>query len=192
MNLFSSSGHTAGEDGVGRTKCAPIELLCRLFPTQKRSVLQLIYKGCNHDLIKTIECVLPSHEKAMAGFKYPPMPMSVPRCPQLVPSAFPPCLPYPMNQFHRLYVQPSIASASLPLYNMPDRSALRRGYMTGYPGKASCQEFSEESFPVSQRTCPYCQKDVPLTVRACDSCGHRFDVSPSTRGWTLPHRIYFL
>jgi hypothetical protein len=184
MNAFSSPGYAIGEDSKGKPKCPPIELLCRLFPTQKRSVLQLIHKGCNNDLIKTIECVLPSHEKAMASLKYQSMTMGVPRCPQFIPPGFPPLLPYPMNQHHRLYLPASIASESLPLYNMHGGSTFRRGYMAspGYHGKATCQEFSEDSFPVSQRTCPCCHKNVPFTLRACDSCGHCFEVSPSTRG----------
>ena len=185
MNLFNSSpGCVAGEESAPRIKCPPIELLCRLFPTQKKSVLQLIYKGCNNDLIKTIECVLPSHEKAVASFKYQPMSIGVPRCPQFIPPSFPPLLPYPMNQHHRLYLPAPIGSESLPLFNMQGGSTFRRGYITspGYHSKATCQEFNEDSFPVSQRTCPSCHKDLPYTLRACDSCGHCFEVSSPQRG----------
>ncbi|XP_031565284.1 doublesex- and mab-3-related transcription factor A2-like [Actinia tenebrosa] len=42
-----------------------LELLSRLFPTQKQSVLELILKGCPGNVLQAIECVLPSHEKAM-------------------------------------------------------------------------------------------------------------------------------
>ncbi|XP_066927521.1 doublesex- and mab-3-related transcription factor A2-like [Clytia hemisphaerica] len=42
-----------------------LELLCRLYPEQKRSVLELILKGCNYDLVQAIECILPSHERAI-------------------------------------------------------------------------------------------------------------------------------
>ena len=184
-NFYLSSGYTAtGDCTAGKTRCPPIELLCRLFPTQKKSVLQLIYKGCNNDLVKTIECVLPSHEKAMASFKHQSVTMGVPRCPQFIPPSFPAFLPYPMNQHHRLYLPTPIASESLPLYNMHGGSTFRRGYVTspGYHGKATCQEVHEDSFSVSQRSCPCCHKDVPLALRACDSCGHCFDVSPPPRG----------
>lgn len=34
---------------------ASIEMLCKLFPNKKRSVLELVLKRCNHDLLKAIE-----------------------------------------------------------------------------------------------------------------------------------------
>ena len=43
-----------------------MDILVRLFPEQKRNVLELILKGCGGDLVQTIECVLPSHEEARA------------------------------------------------------------------------------------------------------------------------------
>lgn len=42
-----------------------LELLCRLYPEQKRAVLDLILKGCNNDIVQAIECILPSHERAI-------------------------------------------------------------------------------------------------------------------------------
>ena len=42
-----------------------LELLCRLYPEQKRGVLEMILKGCNYDLVQAIECILPSHERAI-------------------------------------------------------------------------------------------------------------------------------
>lgn len=60
-------------------------ILMRLFPEQKRNVLELILKGCGGDLVQTIECVLPSHEEARArgslflpgipGLYPPPLPL---------------------------------------------------------------------------------------------------------------------
>lgn len=41
-----------------------MDILVRLFPEQKRNVLELILKGCGGDIVQTIECVLPSHEEA--------------------------------------------------------------------------------------------------------------------------------
>lgn len=43
-----------------------MNILTRLFPEQKRNVLELILKGCGGDVIQTIETVLPSHEEALA------------------------------------------------------------------------------------------------------------------------------
>lgn len=189
INLFSTVGHAPCEDGGrSRTKSTPMELLCRLFPTQKRSVIQLIYKGCNNDLIKTIECVLPSHEKAMASLKCQAAAMSAPRCQQFPPSitAFPPFLPVPPNQHQRFYLPATIASDSLPLYNMHVGSAFKRGYVSsiGFQAKITGRDYTEEpgQIPVAQRTCPCCQKDVPITTRTCDSCGHCFDATSSPRG----------
>ena len=42
-----------------------LELLSRLYPEQKRGVLELILKGCNNDIVQAIECILPSHERAI-------------------------------------------------------------------------------------------------------------------------------
>ena len=42
-----------------------LELLYRLYPEQKRGVLELILKGCNNDIVHAIECILPSHERAI-------------------------------------------------------------------------------------------------------------------------------
>ena len=42
-----------------------LDLLSRLYPEQKRGVLELILKGCNNDIVQAIECILPSHERAI-------------------------------------------------------------------------------------------------------------------------------
>lgn len=179
VNSFSSASYVIANDIPGKTKYPPIDLLCRLFPTQKKSVLQLIYRGCNNDLIKTIESVLPSHEKAIAHLNYQSVSMDLSRCPQFISPGFPPMLPYPINQRHRSYISSNIASEPFPLYNIHG-GAFRRDYVTniGYHNKATCQEFTEDSFPVSKRTCPCCHKDVAFTSRACESCGHCFEVPP--------------
>lgn len=190
VNLLATvAGHAHYEDSHRRTKLTPMELLCRLFPTQKRGVIQLIYKGCNNDLIKTIECVLPSHEKAMADLKFQTTAaMNVPRCQQFASSltTFPPFFPMTPNQHSRLYLPATMTSDSLPLYNMHSGPTCKRGYMAGigFQGKLG-REYAEEPGQfgrVTQRTCPCCQKDVPITMRACDSCGHYFDATPSPRG----------
>ena len=49
-----------------------LELLSRLFPEQKRGVIELILKGCNGDIVQAIECILPSHERAVAQMSVMP------------------------------------------------------------------------------------------------------------------------
>lgn len=58
-------------NGDGKVMSTPdhgrfMNILTRLFPEQKRNVLELILKGCGGDVIQTIETVLPSHEEALA------------------------------------------------------------------------------------------------------------------------------
>ena len=47
------------------------ELLIRLFPTQRRGVLELIFKGCHGEVLRAIEFVLTSIERALASLKTP-------------------------------------------------------------------------------------------------------------------------
>ncbi|XP_062582807.1 doublesex- and mab-3-related transcription factor A2-like [Saccostrea cucullata] len=57
---FSKSPY---EEGFlpGGSKRNPLDMLQRIFPHMKRSVLQLILQGCNGDVVQTIEQVLSNH-----------------------------------------------------------------------------------------------------------------------------------
>ncbi|XP_078075315.1 doublesex and mab-3 related transcription factor 3, truncated-like [Mustelus asterias] len=44
----------------GKSKTPPIEVLAKVFPNQKQSVLELVLKGCNNDLVSAIETLLTS------------------------------------------------------------------------------------------------------------------------------------
>ncbi|XP_068683748.1 doublesex- and mab-3-related transcription factor A2-like [Montipora foliosa] len=62
ITLSNGNGKITSTSDHGRF----MNLLTRLFPEQKRNVLELILKGCGGDVIQTIETVLPSHEEALA------------------------------------------------------------------------------------------------------------------------------
>ncbi|XP_073247688.1 doublesex and mab-3 related transcription factor 3, truncated-like isoform X3 [Porites lutea] len=62
ISLTNGEGKVMSTSDHGRY----MNILTRLFPEQKRNVLELILKGCGGDVIQTIETVLPSHEEALA------------------------------------------------------------------------------------------------------------------------------
>ncbi|XP_067030844.1 doublesex- and mab-3-related transcription factor A2-like isoform X4 [Acropora muricata] len=62
ITLSNGDGKVMSTSDHGRF----MNILTRLFPEQKRNVLELILKGCGGDVIQTIETVLPSHEEALA------------------------------------------------------------------------------------------------------------------------------
>ncbi|XP_069798455.1 doublesex and mab-3 related transcription factor 3, truncated-like [Narcine bancroftii] len=47
----------------GESKRPPIEVLTKIFPNQKQSVLELVLKGCNDDLVSAIETLLSSNAR---------------------------------------------------------------------------------------------------------------------------------
>ena len=55
-----------GEPMTSAEHSRHMNILTRLFPEQKRNVLELILKGCGGDVVQTIETVLPSHEESLA------------------------------------------------------------------------------------------------------------------------------
>lgn len=52
-----------GEDDGKANSKAPIDVLCRLFPAQKKTVLELILQGCEGDIVQAIEQILNSQPK---------------------------------------------------------------------------------------------------------------------------------
>ncbi|XP_051866692.1 doublesex and mab-3 related transcription factor 3, truncated-like [Pristis pectinata] len=48
---------------AGEFKRPPIEVLTKIFPNQKQSVLELVLKGCNDDLVSAIETLLSSNAR---------------------------------------------------------------------------------------------------------------------------------
>ncbi|CAG9769819.1 unnamed protein product [Ceutorhynchus assimilis] len=66
---FSSPSEKLPSDGVKddvNVSPASVEMLSKLFPNKKRTVLELVLKRCNHDLLKAIEHFnLTKHKSAM-------------------------------------------------------------------------------------------------------------------------------
>ncbi|XP_067845833.1 doublesex and mab-3 related transcription factor 3, truncated-like [Heptranchias perlo] len=54
---------------AGKSKRPPIEVLTKVFPNQKQSVLELVLKGCNNDLVSAIETLLSSTTRRSGGPK---------------------------------------------------------------------------------------------------------------------------
>ncbi|XP_067140291.1 doublesex- and mab-3-related transcription factor A2-like [Centruroides vittatus] len=59
-NPSSAEASTPADFRPGRL--SPLEILSRIFPTQKRTVLELVLQGCNGDLVKTIEHFLSAND----------------------------------------------------------------------------------------------------------------------------------
>ena len=74
--LAGAMAALAGGDSEGGTgiRRAPIDMLCRVFPHMKRSVLQLIIQGCNGDVVQAIEQVLNNHNTDHSPGSMPPAP----------------------------------------------------------------------------------------------------------------------
>ena len=71
-DLASKSQENArNQTSTSRGKLHPRELLIRLFPTQRRGALKLIFKGCHGEVLGAIEFVLTSLERALAALKTP-------------------------------------------------------------------------------------------------------------------------
>lgn len=57
-----TAGPPQSSEGTGKGVVVPpgsLDLLCRLFPEKKRSVLELVLRRCEHDLLKAIEHCVP-------------------------------------------------------------------------------------------------------------------------------------
>nr|VCU79646.1 Dmrt99B [Euperipatoides kanangrensis] len=59
----TSTSDSTSSNAASHQKRSPMEILTRIFPSQKRSVLQLILQGCNGDVVQAIEQVLNNHSE---------------------------------------------------------------------------------------------------------------------------------
>ena len=106
-----------------------MDILTRLFPEQKRDVLELVLRGCGGDFAHAIECILPSHEEAtFRGQRIFRSPAFHP-IPSLFSSLTRAITPFPSPTF------PGIPFR--PLCTHPNCKGLRSGFDVGHSAPRS-------------------------------------------------------
>ncbi|XP_076306749.1 doublesex- and mab-3-related transcription factor A2-like [Tachypleus tridentatus] len=66
-------------------RLSPLEMLTRIFPTQKKAVLELVLEGCNGDLVKAIEHFLSANDALLLHQRVSSAAMSFPTCTPYTP-----------------------------------------------------------------------------------------------------------
>ena len=161
------------------TLIPPLELLSRLFPTQKRSIMDLIFKGCHGNILRAIECILPSHEKAMVALRsseFPVLPFNPGMRPAYVPpqaarASYPGAVGqavYPMHGSHR-FPYPMVEYMPHKNYDMrPKRNAEDE-----LPHKMVAK-VNEHHSNVIGKVCQGCGNKCSPSCNFCSSCGNSF------------------
>lgn len=166
----------------------PLGLLIRAFPSQCRSVLELVLQGCGGNVVQAIECLLQNQEK-----KQLPLPMPVPVIGSVSgpPTSMHPALhfqapplfrkPEPFSHgFHRPPMSPNCP------YPPPPPLLKPKAQVTGYPFSmeavlapppnnvdAGSGSPKEEGKPVVIHFCTKCGRKASCEDNFCAFCGQK-------------------
>ena len=189
LRLHSKMPRTSESPGSGRKLHPdPLGLLIRAFPSQCRSVLELVLQGCGGNVVQAIECLLQNQEK-----KQLPLPMPVPVIasvagppPTIHPSLHfqgPPLFrkPEPFSHgFHRPPLSPNCTFPPPPPLLKPKPQA------TGYPFSmeavlasppnnvsAASGSLKQEGKTVGIHFCTKCGRKASFEDNFCAFCGQK-------------------
>ena len=152
----------------------PLGLLIRAFPSQCRSVLELVLQGCGGNVVQAIECLLQNQEK-----KQFPLPMPVPVIASVSgpPPTIHPALhfqgpslfrkPEPFSHgYHRPPLSPNCPFPPPPPLLKP------KPQVTGYPFSMEAVLASPTSNASAGSSSPK-REDKPASIHFCTKCGRK-------------------
>ncbi|XP_044180793.1 LOW QUALITY PROTEIN: doublesex- and mab-3-related transcription factor A2-like [Acropora millepora] len=167
----------------------PLGLLIRAFPSQCRSVLELVLQGCGGNVVQAIECLLQNQEK-----KQLPLPMPIPVIGSVgapPPSTVHPALhfqgpslfrkPEPFaHGFHRPPLSPNCPYPPPPPLMKP------KAHVSAYPfsmenvlasppsnANVKCGSTKEDDKPVVIHFCTKCGRKASYEDNFCAFCGQK-------------------
>ena len=176
-DLASKNQEIAGyQTSTYRGKLHPLELLIRLFPTQRRGVLELILKGCHGELLRAIECILPSHERALASLKTPET-ILMHHNPSTPQSYFAPQSRSPYQGPPRISHYPMHSSAPAYPYAMmecPQKCRLGQKRTIGDQEHGNNTSVSADQTNIVGKVCSECSAKCSPSSNFCSLCGKCF------------------
>ena len=94
-----------------------MDILTRLFPGQKRDILEVVLRGCGGDFAQAIECILANHKEALTKGEamYPtPTFQPIPSPLSFISSGIP---PFPSPSFPTIPLRPICTKPNCNCYN---------------------------------------------------------------------------